>query len=261
MQQGRWDVSLRYDTISRNARWGNQLRGLGVALKRPRHHSPASMSQRISDQPPPRFSVSQLPAEVDPEEKSFARLLTQALAPSFVLVKRLGAGGMGAVYLARDPVLRRLVAVKVLAPHLATDPEARARFEREGQAVAAISHPNVVAVHSVGELENGVPYIVMQYIEGRTMADRLKDDGPLDARSAKHVIGEVASALAAAHKKGIIHRDIKPANILLDEDTGRTMVTDFGIAAVKQHGEDKGAQVDLTQAGTTVGTPAYMSPE
>ena len=219
------------------------------------------MSNRMTDQPPPRFSVSQLPAEVDPEEKSFARLLTQALAPSFVLVKRLGAGGMGAVYLARDPVLRRLVAVKVLAPHLATDPEARARFEREGQAVAAISHPNVVAVHSVGELENGVPYIVMQYIEGRTMADRLKDDGPLDARSAKHVIGEVASALAAAHKKGIIHRDIKPANILLDEDTGRTMVTDFGIAAVKQRGEDKGAQVDLTQAGTTVGTPAYMSPE
>ena len=219
------------------------------------------MSNRITDQPPPRFSVSMLPAEVDPEEKAFARLLTQALAPSFVLVKRLGSGGMGAVYLARDPVLRRLVAVKVLAPQLASDPEARARFEREGQAVAAISHPNVVAVHSVGELENGVPYIVMQYIEGRTMAERLQEDGPLDARSAKHVIGEVASALAAAHKKGIIHRDIKPANILLDEDTGRAMVTDFGIAAVKQRGAPDDKPADITQAGTTLGTPAYMSPE
>ena len=218
------------------------------------------MSNRISDSPPPRFSVSQLAADVDPVEKDFARLLTQALAPSFVLVKRLGAGGMGAVYLARDPLLRRLVAVKVLAPGLASDPEARARFEREGQAVAAISHPNVVNVHSVGELENGVPYIVMQYIEGPTLADRLKQDGPFQARPAKHVIGEVASALAAAHKKGIIHRDIKPANIILDEDTGRAMVTDFGIAAVKER-EDKQPAIEITQTGVALGTPAYMSPE
>ena len=218
------------------------------------------MSNRVTDSPPPRFSVSQLPAEVDPVEKDFARLLTQALAPSFVLVKRLGAGGMGAVYLARDPLLRRLVAVKVLSPSLASDPEARARFEREGQAVAAISHPNVVNVHSVGELENGVPYIVMQYIEGPTLADRLKENGPLEARTAKHIIGEVASALAAAHKKGIIHRDIKPANILLDEDTGRSMVTDFGIAAVKER-DDKQPAVEITQTGMAIGTPAYMSPE
>ena len=217
------------------------------------------MSQRATGQPTPRFSVSQLPPEIDPAEKDFARLLTQALAPSFVLVKRLGAGGMGAVYLARDPVLRRLVAVKVLAPNLASDPEARARFEREGQAVAAISHPNVVNVHSVGELENGVPYIVMQYVEGRTLAERLKEDGPLEAKPAKNIVGEVASALAAAHKKGIIHRDIKPANIILDEDTGRAMVTDFGIAAVKR--EEVSTQVDLTQAGMAIGTPAYMSPE
>src|SRR5687768_11126692 len=219
------------------------------------------MSNRLSDSPPPRFSVSQLSADVDPVEKDFARLLTQALAPSFVLVKRLGAGGMGAVYLARDPLLRRLVAVKVLAPNLASDPEARARFEREGQAVAVISHPHVVNVHSVGELENGVPYIVMQYIEGATLADRLKEDGPFQARQAKHIIGEVASALAAAHKKGIIHRDIKPSNIILDEDTGRAMVTDFGIAGVKERDDKQQPAADITQAGVTVGTPAYMSPE
>jgi hypothetical protein len=246
----------------RNARRRKQLRRKLLRPDRRYLILPHDMSNRISDSPPPRFSVSQLPAEVDPVEKDFARLLTQALAPSFVLVKRLGAGGMGAVYLARDPLLRRLVAVKVLAPNLASDPEARARFEREGQAVAAISHPNVVNVHSVGELENGVPYIVMQYVEGPTLADRLKQDGPFQARQAKHIIGEVASALAAAHKKGIVHRDIKPSNIILDEDTGRAMVTDFGIAAVKQKEKDeKQPPVDLTQAGVTLGTPAYMSPE
>src|SRR5688500_18043126 len=97
---------------------------------------------------PPRFSASMLPIDADPAERDFVRLLERALAPSFTLVRRLGAGAMGAVYLARDPVLKRLVAVKVMAPALATDPQARARFEREAQTVASISHPNVVSVYS-----------------------------------------------------------------------------------------------------------------
>src|SRR5688572_23042269 len=135
------------------------------------------MPQR-TDIPTTRLSASVLPPEVEPAERDFMRLLEKALAPSYTLVKRVGAGGMGAVYLARDPVLRRLVAVKVMAPSLAADPAARARFEREAQSVASISHPNVVAVYSVGELENGVPYLVMEYVEGRSMADRLKENGP-----------------------------------------------------------------------------------
>jgi tRNA A-37 threonylcarbamoyl transferase component Bud32 len=213
-----------------------------------------------SDIPHQRLSASHLPPEVEPEERDFMRLLERALAPSYTLVKRLGAGGMGTVYLARDPVLKRLVAVKVMSPALAADVAARGRFEREAQSVASISHPNVVSVFSVGELENGVPFLVMQFIEGLTLAERLQRDGPLDARSAKRVIGEVASALAAAHRKGIIHRDIKPANILWDDDTGRAMVTDFGIAAVLERGDERDA-IQLTHTGMSIGTPAYMSPE
>jgi serine/threonine protein kinase len=218
------------------------------------------MPQRTSDEPS-RFSASSLPSDVEPVEREFVQLLERALAPSFTLVRRLGSGGMGAVYLARDPVLKRLVAVKVMAPSLAAESAARARFEREAQAVASISHPNVVSVYSVGELANGVPYLVMQYVEGRTMSERLKSDGPLDVRAAKRVLGEVASALAAAHRKGIIHRDIKPANILWDDDTGRALVTDFGIAAVLERGDAERDAVRITHTGMAVGTPAYMSPE
>src|SRR5688572_21962767 len=213
-----------------------------------------------SEIPHQRLSASSLPPEVEPLERDFMRLLERALAPSYTLVKRLGAGGMGTVYLARDPVLKRLVAVKVMAPALASDPQARARFEREAQTVASISHPNVVAVYSVGTLENGVPFLVMQYVEGKTMAERIAEGGPLDAPTAKRVLGEVASALAAAHRKGVIHRDIKPSNILWDDETGRALVSDFGIAAVKPHG-DKGETQKLTQTGMAIGTPAYMSPE
>jgi serine/threonine protein kinase len=217
------------------------------------------MPHRVSEQPP-RFSASSIPADAEPGEKELIGFLERALAPSFTLVRRLGAGGMGSVYLARDPVLKRHVAVKVMSPSLAADEASRARFEREAQAVASISHPNVVAVYSVGELENNVPYLVMQYVEGRTMAERLQADGPLEARTAKRVIGEVASALVAAHRKGIVHRDIKPANILWDEDTGRALVTDFGIAAVRER-EDERDATRITHTGTAVGTPAYMSPE
>jgi tRNA A-37 threonylcarbamoyl transferase component Bud32 len=218
----------------------------------------------MADNPPPqipkRYTASQLPVDADPAEKEFLGLLHEALAPSYVLIRRLGAGGMGTVYVARDPVLKRLVAVKVMSPELSKDPGARARFQREAQAVAAISHPNVVSVYAVGELGNGLPYLVMQYVEGRSMAERIEEDGPLDVALAKRVLGEVASALAATHKKGIIHRDIKPANILWDDEAGRALVTDFGIAAVLERPDEQGKD-KLTAVGTSVGTPAYMSPE
>ena len=217
------------------------------------------MLPRTSDQPKPLSGLS-LPSDVEPAEREFVLLLERALAPSFTLVRRLGAGGMGSVYLARDPVLKRLVAVKVMAPSLAADAVARARFEREAQAVASISHPNVVAVYSVGELANDIPYLVMQYVEGRAMSERLETDGPLDVLTAKRVLGEVASALVAAHRKGIIHRDIKPANILWDDETGRALVTDFGIAAVLERGDERDA-TRITHTGMAIGTPAYMSPE
>ena len=193
--------------------------------------------------------------EADPLETA----LRAALQPSYLLVRRLGEGGMGVVFLARDPLLKRDVAVKVLQPDLAKDQVARARFHREAEAVAAIAHPNVVSIYAIGELPDGTPYFVMQYASGRSLAARLERDGPLPMRDARRVLGEVASALAAAHKRGIVHRDIKPANVLEDEVTGRVIVTDFGIAAVRRPGETP--SVKLTQTGMSPGTPYYMSPE
>jgi hypothetical protein len=186
--------------------------------------------------------------------------LSGALAPHLLLVHQLGAGGMGSVFLARDPALRRTVAVKVLAPELAASEKARARFEREAQAVAGLSHPNIVPVFGVGEMTDGTPYFVMQHVSGRSMAARLEEEGPLSVAEARRIIGEVAAALAAAHAKGIIHRDIKPANILFDDESGRALVSDFGIAAVAPSGEGKDT-TRLTMTGMVVGTPQYMSPE
>jgi hypothetical protein len=210
---------------------------------------------------PPRYSKALTSDQVENSERELFELLQKALAPSFVLVRRIGSGGMGIVFLARDPALKRLVAVKVMAPDRALDAEARARFQREAESVAKISHPNVVAIYSVGELTNGVPYLVMQYVEGRSMADRLIEEGPLDVNEAKAIIGQVAAALGAAHAKGVVHRDIKAANILWDDAAGRALVSDFGIAALLERDSAEGNPMELTQTGAVVGTPKYMSPE
>jgi len=193
----------------------------------------------------------------DPVEEQ----LRAALAPHLHVVRGIGAGGMARVYLAREPALKRLVAVKVLSGDYAATTEGRARFEREAQAVAGLSHPNIVAIHTVGELENGTPYFIMQYVEGPSLGHRVQSEGPLSVAEARRVLGEVAAALAAAHQQKIIHRDIKPANILYEEATGRSLVSDFGIAAV---GAVTGAgkeSMRLTGTGVMVGTPMYMSPE
>ncbi len=187
-------------------------------------------------------------------------LLKQELAPELELVRRLGRGSRANVYLARERELKRLVAVKVLSPRLARDERARQRFEREAQAVAALSHPNIVAVHRVGRLSNDLPYIVMQYVKGRSMAERLQAEGPLPLGDARNAITEVASALAAAHQKGIVHRDVRPDNVLYEEESGRTLLTDFGIAAILTSGAS-GQAARLTKTGELVGDPAYMSPE
>jgi hypothetical protein len=208
----------------------------------------------------PSYSIPLTPTQIEASERELFELLRKALEPSFVLVRRIGAGGMGIVFLARDPALKRLVAVKVMAPDRAVDDEARARFQREAEAVAKIAHPNVVAIYSVGELANGIPYLVMQYVEGRSMAERLKEEGPLEVPEAKAIIGQVASALGAAHAKGVIHRDIKAANILWDDASGRALVSDFGIASLVER-ESEGDPMQLTQTGVAVGTPQFMSPE
>lgn len=187
--------------------------------------------------------------------------LRSSLAPRYELLGKLGSGGMCTVFLARELALKRLVAVKVLSPYLAVDPTPRARFENEGRAAAAVSHPNVVSIYGVGETaESGVPYIVMQHVEGGTLDRWARSTGRLKERELRRVVGEVAAALSAAHARGLVHRDVKPGNVLLEAESGRALVTDFGISAVRGvPGEPE--TTALTVTGMVIGTPMYMSPE
>ncbi len=217
------------------------------------------MSDRVD---PPSSSVSVTRAATDselPDDEGLESRLRSALAPNLLLVRLIGSGGMARVFLAREPALKRLVAVKVLSAGLAADADARKRFEREAQAVAALSHPNIVAIHGVGELSDGTPYFVMQHVAGRSMGARVDEEGPLPLADGRRALAEVAAALATAHQQGIIHRDIKPANILYEDATGRSLVSDFGIAAIAPTAD--GSAAKLTGTGIWLGTPQYMSPE
>jgi serine/threonine protein kinase len=167
---------------------------------------------------------------------------------------------MADVFLARDPALRCLVAVKFLSPELYSDEEARGRFRREAQAMAKLEqHPNVCDVKWVSNLEDRTPYLVMPFIKGTTLAQRLKAEGRLSPAEVRVVLLEVASALAAAHREGVIHRDVRPDNILREAETGRNILSDFGIAGVLETGEEGGPK--LTRTGELLGHPAYISPE
>ncbi len=168
--------------------------------------------------------------------------------------ERLGGGGMASVYRAHDPTLHRDVAIKFLHPSLAEDEDCRARFLREARAAGGLSHPNIVVVHEVGELE-GRPYIAMELVQGSTLADALDALMPMPVRDAVIVAIQLARALEYAHAHGIVHRDIKPANVMLLADRRTVKVADFGIAHV-----DDG-QAQRTQMGAVLGTPQYMSPE
>ncbi len=201
-------------------------------------------------------------AKMEASDDGDARALDDiraALGDDFDVVRPLGRGAMATVYLARDRALDMLVAVKVLRPGGAADETARKRFEREARSAASIgAHPNAVAVTRFGRLPDDTPYLVMQYVKGRTMEERLKAEGKLSIAQATSVLREVASALAAAHEKRIVHRDVRPGNVLWDEEKGRAMLTDFGIAGVL---EPAPGAARLTQAGQVLGDPQHMSPE
>jgi tRNA A-37 threonylcarbamoyl transferase component Bud32 len=186
--------------------------------------------------------------------------LAMVLAPGMQVLGILGEGGMGVVYLSRDPVLKRSVAVKVLAPQLADDPEARARFLREAQAAAAVSHPNVVSIYQVGTLpDSGTPFFVMQLVDGTPLDQVYPIGHPAREHQVRRVIGEIASALAAAHARGLVHRDIKPSNVIVERATGRAVVVDFGIAAALDRQVFTGATIAATSG--YLGTPTFTSPE
>jgi serine/threonine protein kinase len=170
------------------------------------------------------------------------------------IVARLGQGGMGDVYKAHDESLDRWVAIKVLPAQLARDADFVQRFRAEASAIAKLAHPNVVQIYSTGQ-EQGHHFFVMQYIEGESLADRLRRTGRLDVREALHVAEDSLAGLAAAHEAGLIHRDVKPGNILLEAKSGRALVADFGL--VKHAGGRSG----MTATGVILGTVDYLSPE
>ncbi len=189
----------------------------------------------------------------------------------YEIEQTIGAGGMGIVLKGFDTELNRPVAVKVLAPHLAHSGAARQRFAREARAAAAVVHEHVVAIHNVesdgvesggvqeggvagGDSPRDVPFLVMQYVPGRSLEERVNQDGPLEPEEILRIGSQAAAGLAAAHAQGVIHRDVKPANILLENDVERVLLTDFGLARAAE-------DASLTRSGIIAGTPHYMSPE
>jgi serine/threonine-protein kinase len=176
----------------------------------------------------------------------------KVLADRYELSDRLGSGGMAEVYLGRDRVLGRTIAVKTLLQQFAGDPHFIARFRREAQSAAALNHPNIVGVYDTGS-DDGTHYIVMEYIEGRTLRDIIREEGPLLPERAAEIAGDVCAGMAFAHSHGIVHRDVKPANIMLTKN-GEVKVTDFGIARAA-------SSETVTQTATVLGTAQYFSPE
>ena len=189
--------------------------------------------------------------------------LRRALAGRYDVERELGAGGMGQVLLGRDVALDRPVAIKVIAPDLASSPASRQRFLREARTVARLRHPNIVAVYAAGEAD-GLLYFVMEYVEGESLRQKLEREGRADGeRIAPSValLADLARALGYAHAQGVVHRDVKPENVLLDAATGRAMLTDFGVARAFASGNDSDADSAVTRTGFVVGSPRYMSPE
>ena len=180
--------------------------------------------------------------------------LEKALGEQYEIERLLGRGGMGAVYLARERLLDRRVAIKVLPPDVALQsPDSRARFMREAQTAAQLTHRHIVPLHSIGEAD-GQLFFVMGFVDGESLKAVLTREGRLSEERTRRILGELADALAYAHQHGIVHRDMKPDNVMIERDTGRAVLTDFGIAKYEAAGE-------LTGTGFILGTPQYMSPE
>ena len=168
------------------------------------------------------------------------------------IVSQLGSGGMGIVYKATDPRLKRTVAIKLLPPDQTRDETAKPRFLQEAQAASALDHPNICTIHEINETDDGQLYLVMAHYEGETLKERISS-GPLELNDAVDIATQVGEGLAEAHRAGIVHRDIKPANLMVTAD-GTVKILDFGLAKLA-------GREGMTQTGTTLGTVAYMSPE
>ena len=247
-------------------RWQEIKRLLGQALDAPSAERVALVEEECAHDPELCTEVLSLLAAADGggtlatgglaavRDSALHAILATALGQQYEIVRPLGRGGMGAVYLARERALDRFVAIKMLRPDLAAFPDGRERFKREACVAAQLSHPSILPLHTFGEV-NGIWFFVMGYVRGVSLAERLRVEGRISDDEAYRILIELAEALECAHRHDVVHRDIKPANILLDDESGRAMLADFGIAKVQ------GAGDSLTLTGAIVGTPHYMSPE
>jgi serine/threonine-protein kinase len=185
------------------------------------------------------------------------------IANQFRIVEKIGSGGMGSVYKAEQPDMRRFVAIKILHPRYLSRPDLVSRFRREARAMSHLTHPNTAKVFLYGQLEDGSCYFAMEYLEGRNLAQTVRAEGPMEVERAIHVMVQACGALEEAHTKGIIHRDLKPENIFLTNLGGIPdfpKVLDFGLAKVTEREMRPGSLI-LTQEGMVFGTPEFMSPE
>jgi serine/threonine protein kinase len=198
---------------------------------------------------------ARIQAAPDPIVDPIKEALEKSIGFQYRIERLLGRGGMGAVYLAQELALDRDVAIKVLPPDQAGSPQLRDRFKREARIAARLNHPYIVPLYTFGEVD-GLVYFVMGYVSGESLASRLKRQGSFEAEEARTLLVHIADALDYAHRQGVVHRDIKPDNILIDEDSGFPMLTDFGIAKAALS-----ADTQLTTTGQMMGTPDYMSPE
>ena len=203
-----------------------------------------------------------------PERNSPAAAIDQddlvgtSLFGDYIIKKKLGEGGMGAVYLAENPAIGQRIAVKVLHGHAAQNEELVKRFNREAQAIARLSHPNIIRVFIFGRTPEGMLYLAMEFVEGKQLRDLMESGAKIDELRAIGIMRQVLHTLSEAHELGIVHRDLKPDNIMLTKFRGAddyVKVLDFGIAKVKE--PDGKQQQKLTQAGVVYGTPEYLSPE
>ncbi len=226
--------------------------------------SVAAVSQGPFSEPVARErQVASEPIDPSPEAEDVDPLVGQTLAERYRVERLLGTGGMGAVYRAEHVHMRKAVALKVLHREMTAVPEIVARFEREAVAAARIEHPNVAAATDFGRLEDGAFYLVLEYVEGKSLSRTLRDEGVFTPLRAVHVARQIAEALAVAHAVGVVHRDLKPDNVMLvgrEHDPDFVKVLDFGIAKLNSD-ESSEDQPVLTQAGAVFGTPEYMSPE